>query len=64
MTPTLFSPTKASWGTLKEMSDNSKMRKKEIADPDKPEDHPGVTEIRNRFVDLVHEMEELNMLEE
>ena len=63
--PTVMSPDKLDMnGGLLTMQKWQKQRKREIGDPDKPEDDPCITEIRDRIVQIVHEMDEMKMLDQ
>jgi hypothetical protein len=48
--------------TFRSMMEQSKVRKREITDLDKEGDHPNVTEMRDRLVDVVKELDEMGML--
>ena len=62
--PTIMTPTELDMsGGLRAMVDLEKVRKKDMQGPDKADDHPHITEIRDRLVDLIHEMDDLKMFD-
>ena len=61
--PTVMSPEKINLDGLQGFQNLKKTIKKYIADPDKPDDHPNITEIRDRLVHVAQEMEEMKMFD-